>query len=222
MSEQWTQERPRWCPHTDCVFQRRAMDAMCGGELPESTEHDGGENTHRFCLNGAADDGGVFDLQVNATDLDWLRWIFDALDGKRTSWLSGRAEPTQATAGDKPEQKTNEELAASLKEKFGKVPKWFQRYASVPIGTRIMANRKKAGLTQIQLAARNGCRQSTISQIESGERNPSYGLAERLLESCGARLVVSREGDEPEGAREALKKIEKLASKYGPTREIWE
>ena len=130
--------------------------------------------------------------------------------------------PTQATAGDEPEQKTNEELAASLKEKFGKVPKWFQRYASVPIGTRIMANRKKAGLTQIQLAARNGCRQSTISQIESGERNPSYGLAERLLESCGARLVVSREGDEPEGAREALKKIEKLASKYGPTREIWE
>lgn len=103
MSEQWTQERPRWCPHTDCVFQRRAMDAMCGGELPESTEHDGGENTHRFCLNGAADDGGVFDLQVNATDLDWLRWIFDALDGKRTSWLSGRAEPTQATAGDEPE-----------------------------------------------------------------------------------------------------------------------
>ncbi len=93
MGETWTQERPAWCPHTDCLFRRRAMDAVCGGELPEPTEHDGGLNTHRVCLNGAADDGGVFDLQVNASDLGWFRWIFDALDGLKTSWLSAR--PTE-------------------------------------------------------------------------------------------------------------------------------
>lgn len=92
MSETWTQERPTWCPHTDCLFRRRAMDSICGGELPTPTEHDGGLNTHRVCLNGAADDGRVFDLQVNASDLGWLRWIFDALDGLKTSWLSRESE----------------------------------------------------------------------------------------------------------------------------------
>lgn len=91
MVERWAQERPAWCPHTDCIFRRRVMDSICGGELPEPAPHDADFNTRRMCLNGAADDGGVFDLQVNRTDLEWLRWIFDALDEKRTSWLSRRA-----------------------------------------------------------------------------------------------------------------------------------
>jgi hypothetical protein len=41
-------------------------------------------NTHRICIVA----GEVIDLQVNGTDLEWFRWIFDALDGKATSWLS--------------------------------------------------------------------------------------------------------------------------------------
>jgi len=91
MTEIWKQERPPWCPHEDCVFRRRVMDKICGGELPTPEPHDGDLNTHRWCLNGAADNGGVFDLRVNATDLEWFRWTFDALDGKATSWLSRRA-----------------------------------------------------------------------------------------------------------------------------------
>ncbi len=90
MATEWKQERPTWCPHTDCIFKRRVMDGMCGGGLPNPVEHDGDFNNYRFCLNGAADNGGVFDLQVNDTDLGWFRWIFDALDGKTTSWLSAR------------------------------------------------------------------------------------------------------------------------------------
>jgi len=89
---EWKQERPSWCPHTNCIFGRRAMDDICGGELPVPIPHDGVDNTHRLCMNGLADDGGVFDLRVNSTDLDWLRWILDALDGKRTSWLSERSK----------------------------------------------------------------------------------------------------------------------------------
>lgn len=88
MGEVWKQERPSWCPHTDCLFKRRVMDGMCCGDLPEPAPHDGDFNNYRFCLNGAADNGGVFDLQVNDTDLGWFRWIFDALDGLKTSWLS--------------------------------------------------------------------------------------------------------------------------------------
>lgn len=30
---------------------------------------------------------------MSAADLDWMRWVFDALDGKRTSWLSRDAPP---------------------------------------------------------------------------------------------------------------------------------
>lgn len=88
MAERWEQERPTWCPHTDCLFRRRAQDAVCGGQLPSPVPHDGDLNTHRVCFNGVADDGGPLDVQVNRTDLGWFRWIFDALDGLSTSWLS--------------------------------------------------------------------------------------------------------------------------------------
>lgn len=83
-------ERPRWCPHPDCVFKRSGQDVVCGGTLPLPSDHDGVANTHRICFNGAAENGGVLDLKVNPNDLDWFRFIFDALDGKASSWLSQR------------------------------------------------------------------------------------------------------------------------------------
>lgn len=83
---EWRQERPSWCPHETCVFRRRVMDDACGGELPQPEPHDGAMNTHRFCMNGVLHDGEVFDLQVNANDLDWL-------DGRKTSWWSTERSP---------------------------------------------------------------------------------------------------------------------------------
>lgn len=85
---EWKQERPGWCPHKDCQFKRRVMDDLCGGHLPAPERHDEDFNHHRLCLNGADSNGGVFDLQVNNTDLFWLRWTFDALDGKQTVHMS--------------------------------------------------------------------------------------------------------------------------------------
>ncbi len=87
MSQLWKQERPTWCLHKECLFKRRVMDAICGGELPEPSPHEGDINTHRICLNQG---GRIDDYLVNSTDLEWFRWIFDALDGKETSWLSKR------------------------------------------------------------------------------------------------------------------------------------
>jgi hypothetical protein len=84
----WQQERPSWCPHADCQFRRRSQDSVCGGELQRPTRHDGDYNTHRICIRTEE----VFDLQVNQSDLDWMRWIFDALDGKTTSWLSKKRD----------------------------------------------------------------------------------------------------------------------------------
>lgn len=88
---EWKQERPEWCKHWDCLFLRRAMDSTCGGKLPVPEKHDMGYNTHRLCMR-FEDNGQVIDTQVNDTDLEWLRWIFDALDGKSTSWLSNSAK----------------------------------------------------------------------------------------------------------------------------------
>lgn len=80
------QERPEWCPHNDCIFLRRVVDLICGGKLPKPVPHGKDFNIYRICIRESS--LPVFDLQVNKSDLDWLRWVFDALDGKKTSSLS--------------------------------------------------------------------------------------------------------------------------------------
>ena len=85
------------------------MDDMCGGHLPTPVEHDGDFNHHRFCLNGVADNGGVFDLQVNNSDLWWFRWLFDALDGKN----SANASPHLSEDRDSGESKDTEDKQES-------------------------------------------------------------------------------------------------------------
>jgi hypothetical protein len=67
------------------------MDSTCAGHLPRPVPHASDFNHYRLCMNGALPNGEVFDLQVNDTDLEWFRWMFDALDGKKTSWLSRKA-----------------------------------------------------------------------------------------------------------------------------------
>jgi len=81
----YKQEKPSWCEHEGCLFLRGAVDCLCGGKLPAPEPHDGDFNTHRICIGPEE----VFDLQVNVSDLDWFRWIFDAIDGKSTGCLSG-------------------------------------------------------------------------------------------------------------------------------------
>ncbi len=79
---EWKQERPMWCPHTECVFGIRSQDSLCVGRLPIPADHDGVENTHRFCQRGAPDDGAwLHSLEFNRGDA-WniirvLRATFD-------------------------------------------------------------------------------------------------------------------------------------------------
>ena len=80
MVTEWKQERPDWCPHITCQFIFREMDAACCGKLPTPEPHDGDTNSHRLCLNGVANSGGVFDLQVNSSDLWWFHQLFDAIE----------------------------------------------------------------------------------------------------------------------------------------------
>jgi hypothetical protein len=88
----YKQEKPAWCKHEDCVFQRRVLDNLCGGKLPTPERHETDFNFYRICIRTNVGEPNVFDLQVNNTDLDWFRWIFDALDGKKTSWLSRKKD----------------------------------------------------------------------------------------------------------------------------------
>jgi len=83
-------ERPDWCPHKDCLFQRGVQSCICGGLLPKPEPHDADFNHFRICIRTAG--AAPFDLQVNRTDLGYFRWVFDALDGKSTSWLSKKED----------------------------------------------------------------------------------------------------------------------------------
>ena len=51
--------------------------------------------------------------------------------------------------------------------------------------------RKRAGLTQVDLGRRAGVPQSTVARIESGTRDPSTELVERLVRAAGLEIHVS-------------------------------
>lgn len=54
----------------------------------------------------------------------------------------------------------------------------------------IAAARRRAGLTQAELAALAGTSQPAISAYEAGRRSPSVATLQRLLAACGARTRV--------------------------------
>lgn len=89
----WKQERPTWCPRPGCEFRRRVMDSLCGGYLPQPIPHAGDFNTFRVCFNDdETPDIPVLPIMFNKSDLNWLRWIFDALDGRDTSFVGTKQE----------------------------------------------------------------------------------------------------------------------------------
>ena len=76
------QIKPKWCLYPDCLFLRNAQNLFCAGQLPKPLEHDSAFNTHRLCMRAPSYSGGhiVSDYQVNVNDLDWFRWVIDAID----------------------------------------------------------------------------------------------------------------------------------------------
>ncbi len=50
--------------------------------------------------------------------------------------------------------------------------------------------RRRAGLTQRELAERAGTTQSAIARLENGRTNPSFDLVLRLVRRCGLDLFV--------------------------------
>lgn len=68
-------------------------------------------------------------------------------------------------------------------------------------GRRLAWARRRAGLTQRQLAARSGVPQPTIARIEATRTTPRLDTMERLLAACGYQLeITEREGEQVDGS----------------------
>ena len=50
--------------------------------------------------------------------------------------------------------------------------------------------RRRAGLSQRELARRSGVTQATISRIESGKMSPTFDSLNALVEACGMQLEI--------------------------------
>lgn len=62
--------------------------------------------------------------------------------------------------------------------------------ATVAIGKGIIEARKKAGLTQVQLAELAGVSDRTVRGIEQGSPSPSFGTVVDVLDVLGLTLEV--------------------------------
>lgn len=57
-------------------------------------------------------------------------------------------------------------------------------------GELVREARKRAGITQAELAQRAGTTQSAIARLESGRTSPALEQVERLMRLCGFQLIV--------------------------------
>lgn len=80
-------------------------------------------------------------------------------------------------------------------------------------GAILRGARERAGLSQRELARRSGVPHSVISAIETGQRDPSVSLLDRLLGALGERLVSEASvPSDPDPRGEELRQVLRLAS----------
>jgi transcriptional regulator with XRE-family HTH domain len=65
------------------------------------------------------------------------------------------------------------------------------------ISSVVREARRRAGLTQAQLAERAGVPKSTVGRIESGARVPSTEMVERLVLAAGLTVSISLSETDP-------------------------
>ena len=72
-----------------------------------------------------------------------------------------------------------------------------KRYVSFALGKRIAHLRKQKGMSQLDFALTSGIAKSYVSELESGKRNPSLFLLEKVCLTLGVTLSVLFEGVGP-------------------------
>jgi ribosome-binding protein aMBF1 (putative translation factor) len=84
---------------------------------------------------------------------------------------------------------------SEMHKKWLKKPKYKKAYDALEeefvLASAVMGVRKRAGLTQEELARRMGTTQPVVARLESGRTRPSMRTLERLAEATGSRLLIS-------------------------------
>jgi ribosome-binding protein aMBF1 (putative translation factor) len=87
--------------------------------------------------------------------------------------------------------------ADELHAKWMKEPKYRKAYDDLEdefcLASALIEARKRAGLTQEELAARMGTKQTVIARLESGRVMPSTRTLKRLANATGSQLKISFE-----------------------------
>ena len=98
------------------------------------------------------------------------------------------------TESYKPVRIDSKKMLAKAKQRPGFAEAWDaleEEYAALDA---LLSARKKAGLTQEELADRMGTTKSAISRLESSLRNekhsPSFATLKKYAHACGKKLVV--------------------------------
>jgi predicted nucleotidyltransferase/DNA-binding XRE family transcriptional regulator len=81
------------------------------------------------------------------------------------------------------------------------------RSRTVTAGVLLRQARQRAGLSQVELAARAGATQSVISAYESNQRQPSVPMLTRLIEATGYELTL--------GLRRQPERLNRLSGPVG-------
>jgi ribosome-binding protein aMBF1 (putative translation factor) len=100
-----------------------------------------------------------------------------------------------------------------MHERWLKEPKYRRAYDALQedfvLAEAIIEARKRAGLTQQQLARKMGSTQPVVARLESGRTRPSLRTLERLAEATGSRLLIRFQPR----VRAAKKRV--IASRWG-------
>ena len=90
-------------------------------------------------------------------------------------------------------------------KKWRKEPKYRKAYEGLEeefvLASAVIDARKRAGLTQQELAKKMGTTQPVVARLESGRVRPSMRTLERFAKATGSRLLISfepREGKRPQ------------------------
>lgn len=86
---------------------------------------------------------------------------------------------------------------SDLHKKWLKQPKYRKAFDALQeeftLAEALIGARKRAGLTQQQLARKMGTTQPVVARLESGSTRPSLRTLERLANATGSRLLISFE-----------------------------
>ena len=86
---------------------------------------------------------------------------------------------------------------SDLHQKWLSDPEYEQSYealgAEFELASAVIAARKQAGLTQLELAERMNAKQSLVARLEGGSQNTTIKTLQRIAQATGTELKISFE-----------------------------